>query len=254
MIYEKKRLWAASKNVPGKKLLLSSIALTLWLLFLPTIFSLLPTTHVRSEGFEQKAHNQGVRVTGAEKLCYALSEGEEIKIHISGSLTEMYNYQNLFQTSGLNAGIRFEIDVNGQGGLVIGNNSSNGYFGLVVPARFEKGKFDLLIRIIDGRKVLVSYSGQDVAKDFEGLRPKCNEIIAGYGYDSSRVIKGNIKFVASASYLKPRYVPIWLDDVVRLDWYRALAAGLFLIVFMHVAFKLSVVTNLEISEETDNSA
>jgi hypothetical protein len=254
VIYEKNKFPEVLKNVMGSRLPLRIIALSLCLLLLPTVFSLIPTTRVLSASFEQETRNQGVKVNGAEKLCYALSKGEEIKIQINGSLTELYSYQNLFQTSKLNAGIRFEIDANGQGGLVIGNTSPNGYSGLVLPSKFEKGRFDLLIRIIEGRSVLVSYLGQDILKVFEGLQFECDEVIAGYGYDSSRVIRGDMKFIATASYLKPGYIPIWLDDVVRLDWYRALAAGQFFVLLMYMAFKLSIDIEDEAVEVTNDAA
>lgn len=91
----------------------------------------------------------------------------------------------------------------------------------------------------DGDTVLVSFQNQKIKKVIDGLQPKCDNIIVGYGYDSSRVIRGNVLFTASAPYSVPRFVPRWLDNGVRADWYKALIFGLFHLVLFFVAFRLS---------------
>ena len=208
-------------------------------LSLPFAFNLLPTTQTTIAVYKQSAKNEGVKVDAGEALCAALIKGDEVNIRLSGEITELYNHQNLFQTSNLNGGIRLEIDELGQAGLVIGSNGADGYSSVSLPKKFKPGNFDLSIQIKDGDTVLVSFQNQEIKKVIDGLQPKCDNIIVGYGYDSSRVIRGDVLFTASAPYSVPRFVPHWIDNGVRADWYKALIFGLFHLVLFFVAFRLS---------------
>jgi hypothetical protein len=239
-----------TKNqIRANKYLIASFLLSTLVLLLPISFNQLPTTQVSTKKIEVSTTNAGVKVADGEQLCQALEEGDEITIKISGTLSGLYNYQNLFQTSDLNAGIRFEINELGEGGLLIGSNAADGYSGLLIPGKFVAGQFDILIRIKDGSKVLVSFLNNDTEKVFEGLKPTCDNFVAGYGYDSGRVIKGNVQLSATSSYSKPRLVPSWLDNGVRVDWFRALITSLFFFTALAVAFKMSADTE----DQTENA-
>ena len=188
---------------------------------------------------ETQTRNNGSKVLNGEEICRAMDNGDEFNIKISGYLTELYNYQNLFQTSDLNTGIRFEIDGLGQGGLLIGSYAVDGYSGLSIPDKFVAGPFDISIRIKDGSTVLVYFLDHSTEKVFTDLKPKCDNFIVGYGYDSTRVVKGEIKFVATILDSKLRFVPRWLDNGVRVDWFRALLSSLFFFSALSIAFKMS---------------
>lgn len=208
------------------------------LLALPFSFNLLPTTG-SIVVFEQIARNEGVKVNAGEPLCAALVKGDEVNIHLSGEITRLYNHQNLFQTSNMNAGIRLEIDEFGQAGLVIGSNGANGYSVVPISEKFKHGKFDLAINIRHGNNVAVSFQNEKTEKVIKGLNPKCDNIIVGYGYDSSRVVRGEVQFIASAPNSVPRFVPRWLDVGVRTGWFSALNFAVFYFGLFLVAFKLS---------------
>ena len=228
---------------------------TAFVLLMPMFLNQLPTVHSKKNTFEMFARNQGVRVLGGETLCAALSEGEDIDILVSGNLTDLYNYQNLFQTSDLNAGIRFEINEQGQGGLVIGSNSVGGYSVLMLPKRFELGDFELSIRISNGKEVSVSYLNEKTEKVVGGLKPTCDNVIVGYGFDSSRMIRGEVNFSATWFFAQPQFVPTWLDSGLRLDWVRALLSAVFYFTAIFVAFKISTeaVDETKDSHETQDS-
>jgi len=239
----------AENQIRANKYLIASFLLSTLVLLLPISFNQLPTTQVSTKNIEVSTTNAGAKVADGEQLCQALKEGDEITFKISGTLSELYNYQNLFQTSDLNAGIRFEINGLGEGGLLIGSSAPDGYSGLSIPGKFVAGQFDILIRIKDGSKVLVSFLDEDTEKVFEGLKPTCDNFVVGYGYDSSRVIKGEVKFNAIASYSKPRLIPSWLDSGIRADWFRALVTSLFFFTALAIAFKMSTDTE----DQTENA-
>ena len=232
----------------NKALIVAFVSSTM-ILLLPMTFNLLPTKQESVKMIERQVRNEGVKVLNGQALCQAVNDGGEIVFKISGNLTELYNYQNLFQTSDLNTGIRFEIDGLGHGGLIIGSSAADGYSGLSIPNKFVVGNFVISIRIKNGSTVLVSFLNQKTEKVFSGLKPICDNFIVGYGYDSSRVVKGEVQLIATASYTKPRFIPNWLDDGVRVDWFRALISSLFFFTALSIAFKMSTDTE----DETENA-
>jgi hypothetical protein len=227
------------EKIKTNRYLLTTFLASTLVLLLPTALNLFPTMQESVEKIETQTQNKGLKVLNGEAICQAINNGDEINIKISGNLTELYNYQNLFQTSDLNSGIRFEINGFGQAGLIIGSSAVDGYSGLSIPEKFVVGPFDIAIRIKDGSTVLVSFLNRSTEKVFSGLKPVCDNFIVGYGYDSTRVIKGEVQFIATASYSKPRFVPSWLDNGVRVDWFRALISSLFFFTALSIAFKMS---------------
>jgi hypothetical protein len=224
------------------KYLLAAFMMAILILSLPVAFNSLPSNQSTSAAFKQMAKNEGVKIKAAEPLCGAFSKGDEINIRLTGKITEFYNYQNLFQTSDFNAGMRLEINDSGQGGLLIGSSAAVGFSSVSLPGKFELGNFDISIRINDGQKVSVSFLDRKIEKVVSGLKPKCDNVVVGYGFDSSRVVRGEVQFLASASNSDPRFVPRWLDDGVRADWFRALIAAVFYFTLISVAFKLATET------------
>jgi hypothetical protein len=236
-------------QIRANKYLIASFLLSTLVLLLPISFNQLPTTQVSTKNIEVSTNNAGIKVADSDQICRAMEQGDEINFKISGTLSELYNYQNLFQTSDLNAGIRFEINGLGEGGLLVGSSASDGYSGLSIPGKFVVGRFDVLIRIKDGSKVFVSFLNKEIEKVFEGLKPTCDNFVVGYGYEPGRVIKGNVQLSATASYSKPRLVPSWLDNGVRVDWFRALITSLFFFTALAMAFKMSTDTE----DQTENA-
>jgi hypothetical protein len=226
-------------QIRDNKYLLISFLVSTLVLLLPIIFNQFPTTQVSTKKIVVEANNEGVKINGGEWLCKNMQKGDQINIQVLGTLDELYNYQNLFQTSDVNSGIRFEIDGLGQGGLIVGSTTVDGYSDLLIPGKFVVGKFDILIRIYDGSRISVSFLNESTEKSFEGLNPICDNFVVGYGYDSDRLIKGDIQFTASASYLSPRFIPIWLENGVRIDWFRALITSVFLFTALAIAFRIS---------------
>ena len=244
-----KRFVSIRENFKTNKYLTVAFLFSTLVLLLPIVFNLFPTMQESVEKIEMQTRNNGSKVLNGQVICEAMNLGDVIKIKISGNLTELYNYQNLFQTSDLNTGIRFEIDGLGQGGLLISSSTADGFSGLPIPEKFVAGPFEISIRIKDGSTVLVSFMNQKSEKVFTGLKPKCDNVIVGYGYDSTRVIKGEIQFVATILDSKPRFIPSWLDNGVRVDWFRALISSLCFFTALSIAFKMSS----DAEEETENA-
>jgi hypothetical protein len=236
------------ESVKTNKYFVIVFLLATLVLLLPTAFNLLPTMQQSVGKIEKQTRNNGSKVLNGEAICQAMSNGDEINIKISGNLTELYNYQNLFQTSDMNTGIRFEIDGSGQGGLLIRSYAADGFSGLLIPKKFVVGPFDIAIRIKDGSTVLVTFMNINTEKVLTELKPKCDNFIVGYGYDPTRVIKGEVRFEATILDSKPRFVPSWLDNGVRVDWFRALISSLFFFTALSIAFKMSSDTEDEIHD------
>ena len=231
--------WNKAEQFRANRLLIVTFFFSTFILLLPIAFNFFPTRQESVGRIEKQAQNKGSEVSNGEALCEAMKKGDEISIRVWGNLTELFNYQNLFQTSDLNAGIRFEIDGSGQGALLIASSGVDGYSVLTVPKKFVVGDFDISIRIKDGSLVSVYFFNKVTEKVLTGLVPICDNFIVGSGFDSSRAIKGEIQFTAIASYFKPRFVPSWLDNAVRVDWFRALMTALFFFTALSIAFKMS---------------
>lgn len=214
--------------------------ITILVLSLPFAFNLLPSTQSTRLIYEQNASNEGVKINSGEPLCTALAKGDEINIRLIGNISELYSYQNLFQTSDLNSGIRLEINDVGEAGLLIGSNGVDGFSLVLVPKNFETGSFDISIRITDGKRVSITFQNEKTEKVINGLKPKCDNVVIGYGYDSSRVIKGKVHFSVNSPYSVPRYVPHWINNGLRLDWLRTLCFGVFYFALFFAAFRLSI--------------
>jgi len=242
---EKSSRVIAADRIRVNKYLIGAFLLSTLVLLMPITFNQLPTTQVSNKDIDVSTNNAGIKVADGEQLCQALDKGDEIIFRISGTLSKLYNYQNLFQTSNLNAGIRFEINGLGEGGLLIASSAPDGYSLLSVPEKFAVGQFDIVIRINDGSRVLVSFLNKETQKVFEGLKPACDNFVVGYGYDSDRVVAGDVRFTATASYTKPRLVPTSLDNGVRVDWFRALVTSLFFFTALAIAFNMSTDTEDE---------
>ena len=77
----------------------------------------------------------------------------------------------------------------------------------------------------------------------------------GYGFDSSRMIRGEVNFSATWFFAQPQFVPTWLDSGLRLDWLRALLSAVFYFTAIFVAFKISTeaVDEPKDSHETQDS-
>ena len=236
------------KEVRSCRNVLFVFLLSVLALSLPFAFSRLPVTQTKSSALQKLAKSEGVKLDSGEVLCAAFSKGDEVDIRLTGNITEFYNYQNLFQTSDYNSGIRLEINDVGQGALLIGSNAADGYSAVSMPSKFNLGNFDISIRIVDGQRVLISFLDKKIEKVVSGLSPKCDNVVVGSGFDSGRVIRGEVQFLATASTSNPRFVPQWVDDGVRLDWFRALLSVVFYFTLISVAFKLS--TEAEEDEES----
>lgn len=228
-----------SNELRDSKWLLSIFLVTIFVLSLPFFINHLPEKQTNSSTLKEIAKNEGVKIQEGGALCAAFSKGDEVDIRLTGNITEFYNYQNLFQTSDYNSGIRLEINDVGQGALLIGSNAADGYSAVSMPSKFNLGNFDISIRIVDGQRVLLSFLDKKIEKVVSGLSPKCDNVVVGYGFDSGRVIRGEVQFLATASTSNPRFVPQWIDDGVRLDWFRALLSVVFYFTLISVAFKLS---------------
>jgi hypothetical protein len=111
---------------------------------------------------------------------------------------------------------------------------------VLVPKNFETGSFDISIRITDGKRVSITFQNEKTEKVINGLKPKCDNVVIGYGYDSSRVIKGKVHFSVNSPYSVPRYVPHWINNGLRLDWLRTLCFGVFYFALFFAAFRLSI--------------
>ena len=86
------------ENFKTNKYLTVAFLFSTLVLLLPIVFNLFPTMQESVEKIEMQTRNNGSKVLNGQVICEAMNLGDVIKIKISGNLTELYNYQNLFQT------------------------------------------------------------------------------------------------------------------------------------------------------------
>lgn len=133
-----------------------------------------------------------------ESFCASISNGRESSFSGLLEFKASYEYQNLFQTAGLNKGIRLEVSPSGHLSLVIGSRSNEIVTVLQVKEelhpwrdyKFEVSlKRDAVTLVLDNT---ISVSTKSPL-DFE-----CTEFIVGTGYDSSRHYKGRYTVTISS--------------------------------------------------------
>ena len=140
------------------------------------------------------------------------------------------NYQNVFQTSDLNNGLRLEIDESGVTALILGQpNSSaivaNGLQTHLVPLKETtieievSPKYGSSINILQEKLPVIRTS-------YGNLAPACDKVRVGVGFDDTRKFSGTVKIrFQYGNWRQLLPLPSWSKDlglitviVAMLSW------------------------------------
>lgn len=141
------------------------------------------------------------------ELCeYLTKSGGETRIKLTFRPKVLRNYQNVFQTSNGNAGIRLEIDENGGIGAIVGI-ADGGFIAAGNEGRAEVGRESTAsIRIVSTKGVYLKVDDAEEVHTPGVPSPICDRILLGAGFDETRVFEGtsSSKMTAGTSkYLLP---------------------------------------------------
>jgi hypothetical protein len=161
-------------------------------------FSYLPETFQRDGDLVLSTSRVVNELGKVEKICETLhSPNGALKISLSIVPDELRNYQNVFQTSNLNNGLRLEIDEGGTTALILGEpNSSaivaNGLQTRLVPLRETKIEIEVSQKY--GSSINIPEENLPVIRTSYGkLLPACDNVRVGIGFDDTRKFSGTVE-------------------------------------------------------------
>lgn len=161
-------------------------------------FSSLPETFQKDGEILYSTLNEVKELGSNEKLCETLHAPEgALKISLAIVPRELRNYQNVFQTSNLNSGLRLEIDEGGTTALVLGEpNSSaivaNGLATRLVP--LKETKIEMEVSQKYGSSINIPEEHLPVIRTSYGkLLPACDNVRVGIGFDDTRKFSGTVE-------------------------------------------------------------
>jgi hypothetical protein len=109
----------------------------------------------------------------------------------SFEVTEIGEYQNVFQTSNINEGVRLEIDKEGRTALIIGLGDGIDHTGIRFKNTVETGvRYQFRFEIRESKSVFYSFLSEEGVRDFDAIQPLCGRVLVGGGYDQSRSLRG----------------------------------------------------------------
>lgn len=123
------------------------------------------------------------------------------------------NWQNIFQTADFNSGIRIEINEFGQVGLIIGKKV-DGFAVVTGDKALETDKwYTLLVQV--GREYGASLKIDNGITSYarEEVEPKCNRLLLGIGYDSTRKFNGQASVVITSA-LNRKMIPTFPQELL----------------------------------------
>lgn len=161
-------------------------------------FSTLPETFQNDGEIVYSTSNEVKELGPIEKLCETLHNPKgALKISLSIVPAELRNYQNVFQTSNLNSGLRLEIDEGGTTALILGEpNSSaivaNGLATRLVP--LKETKIEMEVSQKYGSSINIPEEHLPVIRTSYGkLLPACGNVRVGIGFDDTRKFSGTVE-------------------------------------------------------------
>ena len=140
------------------------------------------------------------------RICNTLSKKHgEVKISILVTPTVLRNWQDIFQTSDANAGIRLELDENGLAGLIVSGKTPDNLISASSPSLLSVGKQSTILIVISHN------SGVTISVDGEGsgivgvVKPLCDRLRIGVGFDNTRGFDGTGSIVFETGFRRKRF-------------------------------------------------
>lgn len=147
-------------------------------------------------------------------LCESLKQNNgESRFEIRFRPKELRNYQNVFQTSDGNVGVRLEIDEIGTIGLIVAS-STGSFMTAVSTARAVVGKWTVArVQLKASGEVRLSVDDASTVQARGMPMPSCDRILLGAGFDGTRKFSGEVSAKMSAG---TRSNPLPAYQLIRL--------------------------------------
>lgn len=210
------------------------------LLLAPTIIRWLPTEPRIEFYLSDTFDNEPVSLGALPDVCDGLADGKSVKIGVAGTIDKLVNYQNFFQTDNENRGIRVEVDESGAVALLVASDSPDGFDAVVAPTIISAGTVSLEFLITNGTELSVLANQQKETTNSSSLRPLCNNVVIGAGFDSSRTTLGSIVVTFTVVEEIPRFVPTFVVEGLNNSPLRTILLGLLTYSLLMATMNLSI--------------
>jgi len=126
------------------------------------------------------------------RICNILEKKHgEVRISILVTPNALRNWQNVFQTSDVNAGIRLEINENGLFGVIVSDGTPAQFLGVGPSSLLTIGKqSSISIIIAHDSGITISVDGKGGSGVTGVVKPKCDRLRIGVGFDDTRGFDG----------------------------------------------------------------
>ena len=235
------RRWLGVTRRQSPEMLFSVVVGVFAGLFLasPKLIDQLPRHSVKTCSFSTRFTGVPVESGAHPKICEAITNGGELVIRVTGRLEGLRNYQNLFQTADLNAGIRIEVDETGATAFAVGDRSDLTFLAVPAAGTISPCRFRALIRVSDGRNVYFQL-GRSVATGYsETLQPSCSNLVVGYGFDASRLSSGRFRADFFVFGEQRRFMSPAMERAVENEFFRSVALGVMVFCLVLVALNVT---------------
>ncbi len=175
--------------------------------------NVLPSRFETADKFSYQIDGTPLDLGEEPRICSTLSRKYgEVRISIFVIPNSLRNFQNIFQTSDLNAGIRLEIDENGSTGVIVAGETANDLLMVGSASRLSVGKMSS-ISILIAHNSGITMSIDDIKSTLLGIaNPKCDQLRIGVGFDDNRGFDGMGSIVFEVGINQKRYlIPTWLE-------------------------------------------
>jgi hypothetical protein len=160
--------------------------------------STLPDVYSTKRSWEDGPSDAVRYIKGREELCKHLErETDESRFEFVVLPRSLSDYQNIFQTSELNKGVRIEIDKTGTIGALAGT-PNNQYIAVGSgPVAVIGKEIKIRVRVVAQSGVYLRVG--DAPETFTpGLpQPACDRILLGQGFDQTRIFDGTVSSTMS---------------------------------------------------------
>lgn len=205
----------------------------------PKLIDLLPREEVQTSSMSLRYTGEPILLGERREICEAVSANRTVIINVRGRINELRNYQNLFQTGSQNAGIRVEIDDRGTVGLIVANRSELTFASLASSGTITPGRIQMRFVLRDG-KLMTNQVGASISTGIlADPQPTCNDVVVGYGFDSSRRTDGNYRIDITTFTERPRFVGFRFEELMRNEFVRSLSLALLIFFFLLSVLNIS---------------
>ncbi len=129
-----------------------------------------------------------------ENFCLVLRLNGILRIQILALYLPQPRFQNLFQTSDLNHGIRVEVNPKGELSIAIGGAVTSGFFSTELGTIQGGSKFTLTLELMKTRiRFSLDSNRYTNWRKTPVLAPQCNKFTIGGGFDQTRDSFGAVR-------------------------------------------------------------